>query len=151
MRLSNRARAWAIGVGVTVSLLAALASFAIWTAPERDSLRTYTELITAANLEDVATARSLCSAHYLQTHDLRAAPDGGLVGLPRGIHKNFQVWRAGAEVRLCPMNRIGPVYRFVRESAGWKFDGPIGILRGRGEFVPIAEGGGSGSEPAEDR
>ena len=42
-----------------------------------------------------------CSAHYLDTHQLRPAPDGGLVGLPRGIHKNFQVWRAGAEVRLC--------------------------------------------------
>jgi hypothetical protein len=149
MTLSHQARPWVIGAGVAVILLIAVAAFAVWTAPERESLRVYTELIAAANLEDVSTARSLCSAQYLQTHQLRPAPDGGLVGLPRGIHKNFQVWRAGPEVRLCPMNRIGPVYSFVHEATGWKFNGPIGILRGRGEFVPIAEG--SSTDPAEDR
>jgi hypothetical protein len=140
--MTTQARAYAIGAAVAVGLIVAVASVAVWTAPERESVKTYTDLIAAANRQDVTTARWLCSAHYLETHSLKPATDGGLVGLPRGIHKNFQVWRAGKEVRLCPMNRVGPVFGFVREATGWKFDGPIGILRGRGKFVPIAEGNG---------
>ena len=32
--------------------------------PERDSVRVYTDLIAAANREDLATAESLCSGSY---------------------------------------------------------------------------------------
>ena len=68
---------------------------------------------------------------------MRPAHEGGIVGLPRNIHKNFQAWRQGPNVWLCPTNRVGPVYQFVRESGSWRFDGPVGILRGRGEFVRL--------------
>jgi hypothetical protein len=144
MALSARVRTWLLGLGFVLLLVIAVGSFGAWTAPERNSLRAYTNLISAANRGDLPTARSLCSTHYLETHNLRLASEGGLEGLPRGLHKNFQVWRQGRTVRLCPTNRVGPVYEFVREGtgAGWKFNGPIGILKGRGEFVPIADGAG---------
>jgi hypothetical protein len=56
-----------------------------------------------------------------------------MVGFPRNIHKNFQVWSEGDEVWLCPTNRVGPVYRFVLEGASWKFDGPVGVLKPGGQ------------------
>ena len=129
-----------IVVGSIILVIVAVVSVIIWTAPERDSVRAYNDLIAAANRGDLATAEWLCSASYTRTHTLKAAPEGGIEGLPRGIHKNFQAWRHGRDVWLCPMNRVGPVYAFVREATGWKFDGPVGILRGRGEFMPISEG-----------
>jgi hypothetical protein len=61
------------------------------------------------------------------------------VGLPRNIHKNFQAWRHGKDVWICPTDRVGPIYQFVYEADGWKFDGPAGILRARGEIVPAGE------------
>src|SRR5205823_8587313 len=112
---------------------------AAWTAPTRAAVHTYTALLGAANRQDVAAASALCSARYRATHSLRPAPEGGLVGLPRNIHKNFQVWRSGPDVWLCPTNRVGPVYQFVHESGFWRFDGPVGILHGRGQFVRIAD------------
>ena len=63
------------------------------------------------------------------------AREGGVIGLPRNIHKNFRAWRHGSAVWICPMNRVGPLYQFVLEAGSWRFDGPIGILRGRGEVV----------------
>ena len=50
---------------------------AVWTAPVRESVRAYTELLGAANRQDVAAARRLCSTRYLRTHPLRPAADGG--------------------------------------------------------------------------
>jgi hypothetical protein len=58
------------------------------------------------------------------------------VGLPRNIHKNFQAWRHGKDVWICPTDRVGPIYQFVFEAGAWRFDGPVGILRARGEIVP---------------
>jgi hypothetical protein len=104
----------------------------ISTAPVRGAVSTYTSLITAANHQDLAVANQLCTARYRRTHSLRAAPEGGIVGLPRNINKNFQAWRHGRAVWLCPTNRVGPVYQFLRESGTWKFDGPIGILNQAG-------------------
>jgi hypothetical protein len=112
----------------------------VWTGPVRDSVRTYTALLGAANRQDVEAARRLCSARYERTHALRPASDGGLVGLPRNSHKNFQAWRSGANVWLCPTNRVGPVYQFVRESGSWRFDGPIGLLRSGGRVDRLADG-----------
>ena len=70
-----------------------------------------------------------------QAHAPEPAREGGIVGLPRNIHKNFQAWRHGPHVWICPTNRVGPVYQFVREAGAWRFDGPVGILRGRGEVI----------------
>ena len=128
-----------MGVGATFLLVAVVVWVAVATGPVRGSVRVYTELIAAANRQDIAMARRLCSERYLKTHDLHLAEEGGIVGLPRGIHKNFASWREGRNVRLCPTNRVGPVYQFVPTAEGWRFDGPIGLLRGRGEFVPMSD------------
>jgi hypothetical protein len=134
-------RAVLIGVAVVIALGAGLAATAIWTRPVRRAVATYTELISIANRPDLDAAdrldraRQLCSARYLRTHRLALAEEGGIVGLPRNIHKNFQAWRQGPNVWICPTNRIGPVYQFVPERKNWRFDGPVGVLRPRGEFV----------------
>jgi hypothetical protein len=116
----------------------------------RESVRVYTELIAAANRQDVEAAGRLCSARYLAGHPLRPARSGGLVGFPRNIpHQNFQAWREGPNVWICPTNRVGPVYQFVHERGGWRFDGPVGILRGRGQFVAMPEGMSEGDSPSD--
>ncbi len=99
------------------------------------AVRTYSVLIMAANTQDLNLVRAACSKEYLANHKIVAAKEGGVVNLPRNINKNFQAWREGEVVYLCPTNREGPVYQFVYEEDGWKFDGPAGILRGRGEFI----------------
>lgn len=130
-----------IGIGVGVVLLAVVVVVAVWTAPTRGAVRTYAELISAANQEDVATAKRLCSRGYLARHDLERARDGGIVTLPRNIHKNFKVWRSGPHVWLCPTNRGGPVYQFVKEDGDWRFDGPVGILHFNGVVEPLEDTG----------
>jgi len=115
---------------------ALVAGLAVWTAPVRGSVRAYIELLAAANRQDVEGARRLCTDRYARTHTLRPAPDGGLVNLPRNIHKNFRAWRSGPHVWLCP-NREGPIFQFVRENGSWRFDGPVGILRGRGRVFHL--------------
>jgi hypothetical protein len=37
------------------------------------------------------------------------------------------------------MDRVGPVYQFVYEDGRWKFDGPVGLLQGRGQFERLDE------------
>ncbi|WP_406700992.1 hypothetical protein V5E97_19590 [Singulisphaera sp. Ch08] len=123
----------AIAVGGVVALMA------IQTRPVREAVATYTALFTAANRQDVEGARRLCSKRYLRTHLMRPADEGGIVGLPRNIHKNFQAWRQGANIWVCPTNRVGPVYQFVHEQGAWRFDGPVGLLRGRREFIPLPD------------
>lgn len=130
------ARGW-LAAGAGTAVLAAVGAWVIWTAPERASVRAYTELLGAANRQDTAAARRLCTRRFAESHPLTPAPDGGLVGLPRNIHMRFQTWRHGPHVWLCPTNRLGPVYQFVSEGGAWRFDGPVGILAPpRGEFVP---------------
>jgi hypothetical protein len=105
------------------------------TAPVRGAIQSYVALLSAANRQDLEAARALSSAHYLETHTLAPAPEGGLIGLPRNVHKNFQAWREGDNVWVCPTNRVGPVYQFVHEGGRWKFDGPVGLLRPGGEVI----------------
>lgn len=109
------------------------------TRPVRDAVRTYTQLIQAANREDLNAIESLCTERYRKTHVLKFATEGGMIGLPRNIHKNFQVWREGDEVWLCPTNRVGPVYRFVLSDNQWKFDGLVGQLVPGGRVEPMAD------------
>ncbi len=70
---------------------------------------------------------------------LAVAAEGGLIGFPRNINKNFKAWREGPNVWICPTNRIGPVYQFVFENDDWRFDGPVAILRPWGEIVRTSE------------
>jgi hypothetical protein len=127
-----------LAVAAVVGIGVALAYF--WTRPVRDSVRAYTELLTAANRQDVEAAERLCSARYRASHAIEPAPEGGLVGLPRNIHKNFQAWSEGPNVWLCPTNRVGPVYQFVYESGGWRFDGPVGVLGPGGRVARLRDG-----------
>ncbi len=108
-------------------------------------MRTCAELFTIANRPDldeakrIEAARSLCSTRYLGTHKLTLAAEGGIVGIPRNLNKNFQAWREGPNIWICTSNRIGPVYQFVLEDGRWRFDGPVGILRAWGEMIPMSD------------
>jgi hypothetical protein len=128
-----------IGSAVVLALAGALTFEVVWTRPTRQAVDVFARLVSAANRGDEAEARRLCSARYLRDHRVEAAPGGGLVGLPRNINKNFQCWHQGRNVWICPTNRVGPVYQIVPESGGWRFDGPVALLMGRGEIVPYPE------------
>lgn len=121
------------------------------TRPVRETVGAYSALISAANRQDVEAAAQLCSTRYRRLHRLQPAEEGGIVGLPRNIHKNFQAWRQGENVWICPTNRVGPVYQFVHEAGRWRFDGPVGLLQGRNEFLPLpdlTDDGGRSPSPA---
>jgi len=126
-----------LGIGLTYEIVA--------TAPVRDAVRTYSELISAGNRPDMSdaerlkVARALCSSRFLSANTLALGPEGGIAGLPRSMNKNFQAWREGDNVWLCPTNRIGPVYQFVPENGEWKYDGLVAILRPQGEIVPAKD------------
>ena len=141
----NPSKKIAIGIACLVTLIVGVTMMALGTRPVRRSLAVYSELVSLGNRADLAPearlerARALCSRRYLQSHRLVLADEGGIVGLPRNINKNFQAWMVGANVRICPTNRIGPVYQLVPEDGAWKFDGPLGMLRPRGEFIPITD------------
>ena len=104
----------------------------------RGGVATFAALLAYGNAGDLGSARSLCSRRYLGAHTLRPSPEGGMVGLPRRVHPNFRAWAEGDEVRLCPTDRVGPVYRLVFEGGAWKFDGLAGLLGPGGEVVPGA-------------
>ncbi len=143
-----RASRWKMILGaLAVVALAggALAFEIITTRPVRGALQTCAELFTIANREDLddaerlAAAQSLCTARYVRAHPIALAAEGGLVGFPRNINKNFKAWREGPDVWICPTNRVGAVYQFVWENGRWRFDGPIAVLRPMGELVPISD------------
>ena len=94
--------------------------------PADDTRVRYADMISASGLKAMATYATGVGPEWPMV--IPTAPDGGLVGLPRNIHKNFQVWRHGENVWLCPTNRIGPIYQFTFENKAWRFDGPVGVL-----------------------
>jgi hypothetical protein len=121
--------AWVVGVLAVLALLASPAARVVRSLRmTRGGMATFTSLLASANVQDLGAVRALCSRRYLETHVIKGSPEGGVVGLPRNIHKNFQVWSEGDEVWLCPTNRVGPVYRLVFEAGTWKFDGLVGRL-----------------------
>lgn len=142
----SRAHTLLIAGAIVLILFGGLAYEIVSTAPVRGAVRTCSELLTIANRpgltteKRIAAARALCSRRYLATHTLDIARGGeGLVGFPRNLSKNFQGWREGPNVWICPTDRVGPIYQFVPEEGAWKFDGPVGILRPRGEIVPMTD------------
>jgi hypothetical protein len=124
-----------IGVAAVAAMIMALVVMSIRTRPVRQSVIAFTELLAAANLQDLPRARGLCTGRYLEDHPLMPSEEGGIVGLPRNMHPNFQAWSQGPHVWICPTNRVGPIYQFVLEDEAWKFDGPVGLLRGRGQII----------------
>jgi hypothetical protein len=141
--VSPTPRPWlrpALWISAIIALVAAVLAFEIdSTRPTRSAVRTYAELVTAANHNDPEAARRLCTARYLSRHQLKRADEGGIVGLPRNIHKNFRAWRHGANVWLCPTDRVGPIYQFIPEGGRWLFDGPVGLLRAGGRIELFEE------------
>ncbi len=144
--MNARLRPYLIAGGLAIAAIAALAIEFVATAPVRGAVRTCSELMTIANRPDLSdsdrieAARARCSRRYLSTHRLGVGRGGeGLVGFPRNLSKNFQAWREGADVWICPTNRIGPIYRFVFEERAWRFDGPVGLLRPHGEIIPAED------------
>jgi hypothetical protein len=141
----TRARSLITAALVTSLLIAVLAWEIITTQPVRGAVRSLAALFTVANRPDLseserlAAARGLCSAHYLAAHPLVLADEGGIVGIPRNINKNFKAWREGPNIWICPTNRIGPVYQFVYEAGSWRFDGPVGVLGPQGDFRSTSE------------
>jgi hypothetical protein len=130
---------WVFGALIVAGLLAwPAARFVRSTRMTHGGLAAFKGMIDSANAGDLATVRVRCSRGYLESHPIQAAPEGGVEGLPRVIHKNFQVWAEGDQVRVCPTDRIGPVYRMVFEDGVWKFDGLAGLL-GSGEKVEASE------------
>ena len=107
----------------------------------REAMRTFTALVSFGNAQDLQGVRSLCTKRYLDAHPIIPATEGGVVGLPRNIHKNFQVWNESGQVWLCPTDRVGPVYRLYveTEGGGYKFDGPVGLLRPGGRTEPLGD------------
>ncbi|MGO8901570.1 MAG: hypothetical protein ACLQU5_24935 [Isosphaeraceae bacterium] len=143
--MTTRTRLVLIIAAILLCAGAALAYEIVSTRPVREAVRVYTELVSAGNRTDLSdeqrltAARRLCSARYLAAGSLALGPEGGIGGLPRTINKNFQAWRNGPDVWICPTNRIGPVYQFIIEDGHWRFDGLIAILRARGEIIRTSE------------
>lgn len=144
--MTNRARSFLIAGAVAAIAIVGLAYEFVATAPVRGAVRTCSELLTIANRpgltdsERIEAARARCSRRYLACHKIGVGWGGeGLVGFPRNLSKNFQAWREGPNVWICPTDRVGPIYQFVREDGAWRFDGPVGLLRPRGEIIPVSE------------
>lgn len=127
-RLDRRSQIAIALLGV-VGLLALVAIEVRLTAEVRGAVVAYAALLAAANEEDLGSIRSLCTSRYLdRSGGPQLAAEGGLVGLPRSIDKNYRAWQDGDDVLICPSGRIGPVYRLVREDGAWRFDGSAGYL-----------------------
>lgn len=143
--MSTRTRAILIAGTIIAALAAGLLYEIVSTRQVRGAMRAYSELVAIGDRTDLTedqrlkAARDLCSSRYLSTHGLAFGPEGGIAGLPRSINKNFQAWREGRNVWICPTNRIGPVYQFVEEEGGWRFDGLVAVLRPHGEIVKAAD------------
>lgn len=133
----RRSVAWKVAGGCLVG--SALAVFLVRTVQDlittRGAVATYARLIAAANAQDQATIRTLCTDRFLRGHPPRPAAQGGTAGFPRQIHPNFRAWVRGREVWLCPGNRVGLVARFVRPAGPWLYDGEVGLLQADGRIV----------------
>jgi hypothetical protein len=131
---------------IALVLVGGLTFEIVSTQPVRGALRSFAELFTVANRPDLTdsarldAARQLCSKRYQREHPLALAPEGGLVNIPRNLHKNYKAWREGADVFICPTDRAPtrPIYRFVFEGDRWCFDGLVGVLLPSGKVVPAA-------------
>jgi hypothetical protein len=143
----TKTRIAVFAVAIVITLVAGLAFEIVTTQLVRGAVQACSELFTVANRPDLTESarldagRRLCSKRYLRDHPLALAPEGGLVNIPRNLHKNFKAWREGPNVLICPTDRAPtrPIYQFVFEGDRWRFDGLIGILRASGEVVRTPE------------
>ena len=122
-----------IGAAAVAALIAALVVMGVRTRPVRQSVIAFTELLAAANVQDLSRSRGSARAH-LAEHPPVPAPEGGIVGLPRNVHPNFQAWPGPPRLAL-PHQPRRPDLSIRPRRGAWKFDGPIGLLRGRGQII----------------
>jgi hypothetical protein len=148
----SRLRIALASAAVAALIVAVLVFEIVTTQPVRGAIQTCSELLTIANQLEMIdprrpeekqaaleAANALCSARFRQAHPLKSAPEGGISGIPRNLHKNFRAWRQGPNVWICtvdPRDRFRPVYQFVFEDGRWRFDGLVGTLGPHGEVVP---------------
>jgi hypothetical protein len=146
--VTTRTRTILLATAAAILLVAGLGYEILSTGPVRGAVRAFSDLVTIGNRLDLpqetrmAMAQELCSSAYLSHRPLALGPEGGIVGLPRAIDKNFEAWREGPNVWICPTKRtntLRPVYQFVRERGAWRFDGPVAILRPWGEVIRTTE------------
>lgn len=130
---------WGAILASVALAIVALVWLAVSTRETRAAVSAYTRLAAAVNAQNVEAVKSLCTKRYVATHTFETAPEGGLVGFPRFIHKNFQAWREGEAIWVCPTNRVGPVYQFLKEDNTWKYDGLIGLLRSGRQILVLPE------------
>lgn len=139
MTAASTRHRWYLAAGLIAILvgMGALIFEVVHTGPERAVIRAYTRLTFAAEARNLDAVRALCTQRFLKNNRLEFAKEGGLVGLPRSINKNFRAWRQGDAVWFCPTNRVGAVFQFLHEGDAWKYDGMVGLLRSGNEFVPV--------------
>lgn len=137
---------WGAIVAASGLAFSMLIWLALSTRETRAAIQAYTRLTAAVNAQDLNLVKGLCTQRFVDTHRLKAAPEGGLVGFPRFIHKNFQAWREGQAVWVCPTNRVGPIYQFIQEAGVWKYDGLVGLLRSGHQIMVLPEESRNGSE-----
>lgn len=138
-RRSRGVKSLVIGLGVILGVTVIAVIEVNQTRPSRLAMGSYYKLVVAGNRQDIKTAKGLCSQRFLTSHGLELAPEGGLVGLPRGIDQNYKVWQEGENVWLCPTDRVGAIYQLIEENGVWKFDGMVGFLRPGNEVVVIPQ------------
>ena len=129
---------WPILSAVALALVT-LVWLAYSTRHTRSAVAAYTRLTAAVNAQKVDQVKAFCTRRYVGTHRFTTADEGGMVGFPRFIHKNFQAWREGEAIWVCPTNRVGPVYQFILEDGSWKYDGLIGLLRSGHQILVLPE------------
>ena len=146
--MNTRARNIWLAAAAGSLLVAGLGYEILTTQPVRGALRAFSDLVAIGNRLDLPEssrlelARALCSSGYLARRPLSLGPEGGIVGLPRAIDKNFEAWRQGPNVWICPTKRtntLRPVYQFINENSSWRFDGAVAILRPWGEVIRTTE------------
>ncbi len=143
--MQHRTRLKLIIGTIVIVACAGLAYEIAATRPVREAVRVYSELVSLGDQTDLpeadrlGMARQLCSRRYLAAHELAFGPEGGIAGLPRTINKNFQAWRDGPNVWICPTNRVGAVFQFIPEDGGWRFDGLVAYLRAWGELIRTSD------------
>ncbi len=133
-------RTYLIGLGLAAAVLIALAFVIARTSPVRGAIQTYMRLVAASNRGDTEAVKALCTSRFLSQTTLNATEGRVLSGIPQVISQNFQGWEEDGAVLFSPSDRVGPVYRLVRENDHWLFDGPVGILRGDGQVDRSVEG-----------
>lgn len=143
-------RTYLIGLTVAAGVLAALAFVIVRTSPVRGAIQTYMRLVAASNRGDTEAVKALCTPRFLSRTSLNGSGGTVLEGIPEAIGQNFLGWEEDDGVLFSTSDRVGPVYRMVREGDRWLFDGSVGTLRGDGRVDRATEASPADATPPVD-